>query len=148
MIGHSMKFINIKIIVVFLFMLSGICGLIYEVAWSKYLALFIGSTAWSHMIVLATYMGGLALGAFFLGKYADKIPNQLQLYGWLEVGIGVYCLAYPFIIEIAGNLFIHAASSFAGAAGKGALLTLKFLLSFSTLILPTFLMGGTLPILM
>jgi len=86
-----------KILAILLFMLSGICGLIYEVAWSKYLALFIGSSGYSHMIVLATFMGGLALGAFFLGKYADKIPNQLQLYGWLEVGIGVYCLAYPFI---------------------------------------------------
>jgi len=59
-----MKFLNIKIIVVFLFLLSGICGLIYEVAWSKYLALFIGSSGYSHIIVLATFMGGLALGAF------------------------------------------------------------------------------------
>jgi len=138
-----MKSINIRIVVIFLFILSGICGLIYEVAWSKYLALFIGSTAWSNMIVLATYMGGLALGAFYLGRYSDKVLNQLKLYGLLEVGIGIYCLAYPFLIEIVGNLFLHSASTFSG----GGLLTLKFLLSFSTLILPTFLMGGTLPIL-
>ncbi len=142
-----MKSVNIKIVVIFLFILSGICGLIYEVAWSKYLALFIGSTAWSHMIVLATYMGGLALGAFYLGGYSDKVSNQLKLYGLLEVGIGIYCLAYPFIIEIVGNLFIHTATSFGDGANKGGILTLKFLLSFITLILPTFLMGGTLPIL-
>lgn len=138
-----MKFFGLEFVVISLFILSGICGLIYEVAWSKYLALFIGSTAWSHMIVLATYMGGLALGAFYLGRYSDKVLNQLKLYGLLEVGIGIYCLAYPFIIEIVGNLFIHTASSFSG----GGLLTLKFLMSFITLILPTFLMGGTLPIL-
>ena len=59
-----MKLQNNKIVVVVLFLLSGICGLIYEVVWSKYLALFIGSSGYSHMMVLATFMGGLALGAF------------------------------------------------------------------------------------
>lgn len=142
-----MKFSNIKIKVIFLFILSGICGLIYEVAWSKYLALFIGSTAYSHMIVLATYMGGLALGAFYLGRYSDKVQNRLKLYGLLELGIGVYCLAYPFIIDNVGNLFIQIATSFDGTPNRGGMLLLKFLLSFSTLIIPTFLMGGTLPIL-
>jgi len=142
-----MKFSTIKLAVVFMFILSGICGLVYEVAWAKYLALFIGSTGYSHMIVLATYMGGLALGAWFLGKYSDKVANQLRLYGILEIAIGVYCLVYPFIIGVAGDVFIHAASSFGGAANKRVLLVLKFILSFITLILPTFLMGGTLPIL-
>ncbi len=142
-----MKSVYIKIVVIALFILSGICALIYEVAWSKYLALFIGSTAYSHMIVLATYMGGLALGAWYWGKYADKVSNHLKFYGVIEVGIGVYCVAYPLIIETVGNLFIHAASSFDGASNRGVLLTCKFILSFITLILPTFLMGGTLPIL-
>lgn len=142
-----MKFLSMKVAVVMLFILSGICGLIYEVAWSRYIALFIGSTAYSHMIVLATYMGGLALGALYWGKYSDRMLNPLKLYGLLEVGIGAYCLVYPFIIETAGNFFISAASTFDGASNKGVLLALKFLLSFLTLIVPTFLMGGTLPIL-
>jgi len=142
-----MKYLNTKIIAILLFLLSGICGLIYEVAWSKYLAFFIGSTAYSHMIVLATYMGGLALGAFIFGKYSDKVSNQLKLYGLLELGIGVYCLAYPFIIEVVGKFFISTASAFDLTSQKGELLTLKFILSFITLILPSVLMGGTLPIL-
>lgn len=142
-----MKFSNIKIVVVLLFILSGICGLIYEVVWSKYLALFIGSTAYAHMIVLATYMGGLALGAIYWGRFSDKFPNQLKLYGWLEIGIGVYCLAYPFVIEYVGDVFISLASALDGTAGQAGILSLKFLLSFITLIIPTFLMGGTLPIL-
>jgi len=142
-----MKSLITKIVVLFLFLLSGVCGLVYEVAWSKYLSLFIGSTAYSHMIVLATYMGGLALGAFIFGKYSDKVSNQLKLYGLLEFGIGVYCLAYPLLIEITGNLFIGMASSFDGSSHSGVLLLLKFILSFITLILPAVLMGGTLPVL-
>ncbi len=142
-----MKFLSIKVAVVILFILSGICGLIYEVAWSRYIAIFIGSTAYAHMIVLATYMGGLALGALYWGNYSDRMLNQLKLYGLLELGIGAYCLVYPFIIETAGNFFISSASTLDGASNKGVLMALKFLLSFLTLIVPTFLMGGTLPIL-
>ena len=47
-----------------LFFLSGACGLVYEVIWGKYLSLFIGNTTQAHMIVLATFMGGLAAGSF------------------------------------------------------------------------------------
>jgi len=99
------------------------------------------------MIVLATYMGGLAFGAFYFGKYADKVVNPIRLYGLLELGIGGYCLAYPFIINVVGELFIDVASKLGGSSSQNGLLVLKFLLSFGTLIIPTFLMGGTLPIL-
>jgi spermidine synthase len=137
----------LKFFIVVLFILSGICGLIYEVAWSKYLALFIGSTAYSHMIVLATFMGGLAFGSFYWGRYADKAVNQLRLYGILEIAIGIYCFAYPFFISAAETTFIGMAESLNASAGQVSLLVLKFLLSFITLILPTFFMGGTLPVL-
>ena len=88
----QMKYINIKTATVLLFVLSGMCSLIYEVAWAKYLALLIGHSGYSHMIVLATFMGGLALGTFFWGKYSDKVANHLQLYGIIEIAIGVYWL--------------------------------------------------------
>lgn len=42
--------------------ISGVAGLIYEVLWAKYLALYVGSTGLAQVIVLATFMGGLALG--------------------------------------------------------------------------------------
>jgi spermidine synthase len=141
------KLSRIKIAVFFLFLLSGMCGLIFEVVWSKYLYIFIGSTAYSHLMVLATYLGGLAIGAFIFGKYSDKVLNQLKLYGLLEVGIGVYCLAYPFIIEEVGKFFILTATAFDGSSQQGVLLILKFILSIITLLLPTVLMGGTLPVL-
>jgi predicted membrane-bound spermidine synthase len=63
------------------------------------------------------------------------------------LGIGVYGLAYPFVIEFVGKFFIQTSSAFDGSSQQGMLLTLKFILSFITLILPTVLMGGTLPVL-
>ena len=51
-----------RVIILLCFLLSGVAGLIYEVVWAKYLSLFLGHTAQAHTIVLATFMGGLALG--------------------------------------------------------------------------------------
>jgi spermidine synthase len=134
-------------LVVILFALSGICGLIYEVAWSKYLSLFIGSTAYAHMLVLATFMGGLAYGAFVLGKLVDGARNPLLFYGLVEIAIGLYCLAYPPLLSFLENVFVSTAIALDASSRPTLFLFLKFLLSFSTIIIPTFLMGGTLPIL-
>ncbi|MFI5253449.1 MAG: fused MFS/spermidine synthase [Bacteroidota bacterium] len=142
-----MRSTRIKLLVILLFIFSGICGLIYEVAWSKYLSLFIGNTAYSIMIVLATFMGGLALGSYYWGKYADRFTNRLKLYGILEIAIGVYCLFYPFLIGICEKIFLTIATGLDAESDQVVLLLLKFLLSFATLIIPTFFMGGTLPVL-
>ncbi|MEE9225296.1 MAG: hypothetical protein V3U68_03775 [Bacteroidota bacterium] len=66
---------NIAAPVIFLFALSGLCSLIYEVVWFKYLSLFIGSTTYAQMIVLATFMGGLAGGYYDWGRNRAKPTN-------------------------------------------------------------------------
>ena len=64
-------------IVLLCFFASGVAGLIYEVVWGKYLALLLGHTAQAHTIVLATFMGGLALGNYAFGRLADEVwPHQ------------------------------------------------------------------------
>lgn len=127
-----------------LFFLSGACGLVYEVIWGKYLSLFIGNTTHAHMIVLATFMGGLAAGSFLFGRIADRMP-PLKLYAWLEIGIGCYGILYSPIVEFAKDIYFSTASDL--AAGSIAHMVVKLLLAFLTLILPTCLMGGTLPAL-
>ena len=80
---------------------SGAAGLIYEVLWAKYLALYVGSTALAQVIVLATFMGGLALGSHLLGGLADRVKNPLKLYAYLEFGIGG---REPCLIHIRGDI--------------------------------------------
>jgi hypothetical protein len=55
-----------------IFFISGFLGLGYQVLWSKFLLNFIGVSAYSYAIVLATFMGGLALGSHYLGKLTDR----------------------------------------------------------------------------
>lgn len=127
------------------FFFSGVAGLIYEVVWSRYLALFVGSTGAAHIIILSTFMGGLALGAFLFGKWSDRVRKPLMLYAGLEVGIGLFGLLYPslfgpirqFFIVLVKSLGLNPTSVFVAAMVASAL----------TILIPTTLMGGTLPAL-
>lgn len=127
------------------FLLSGMAGLIDEVVWSKALPLFIGGTTLSHTIVLATFMGGLALGNYVFGRWADVSENPLRVYALLELGVGVLCLAFPEIFDGVSKAYV----TLAGPLGFGNpwTLVLKVLLAATVVLVPTFLMGGTLPIL-
>jgi spermidine synthase len=93
-----------------LFFLSGITGLVYEVLWAKYLSLVLGNTDQAHTVVLATFLGGLALGNAILGPQADKVSNHLRLYGWLELGIGLLALLSPLSLDVLSDVYIAIAS--------------------------------------
>src|SRR3990172_4929143 len=83
------------LILLVLFFLSGVTGLVYEVAWTRMLALVFGHTVHAVSTVLAVFMGGLALGSYVFGRFADRIGRPLVLYAILEVGIGIFALAVP-----------------------------------------------------
>lgn len=135
-----------KLVPFVLFILSGACALIYEVTWARYLGLFLGHTTLAHMCVLAAFMGGLALGSVYIGRITGALRRPLALYGVLEVGIGIYAIAYPVIINPIQAFTLSAASGM--QIGTPAWLGLKLVVSAAVLLLPTFLMGGTFPALM
>lgn len=130
-----------------LFIISGATGLIYQVIWFKYLALFLGNSTYAQMIVLSTFLGGLALGNYLFGKKAQTIKNPVMIYGLLEFGIGVYCLIYPASAEFFGNLLLSFVRTNDLSVESLYFFIARFLLSSSLLLLPTILMGGTLPLL-
>ena len=137
--------IGTRLIIFSLFFLSGSAGLIYEIVWAKHLSLFLGNTAQAHTIVLATFMGGLALGYCVFGKIADRAGSGLKLYGWMELVIGVYGLLFVPLLVWLGPAYIALVSRL----GFDSLftVTLKFILPILLLLVPTTLMGGTLPVL-
>lgn len=125
--------------------LSGLSGLVYEIAWTRYLALFTGHTSYAVVGVLMAFMGGLALGNLLLGRRATHTPRPLAFYGWLEIGIGTFAALFPFYYEICYGLYLTAAGHF--APGSTVVFGLKFLFGLLTVVAPTVLMGGTIPTL-
>jgi len=63
-------------IVLTLFFCSGATALVYEVVWSKYLSQMFGSTIQAQTVVLAVFMGGLALGNRFSGDVPTRCANR------------------------------------------------------------------------
>jgi len=135
-----------RLLIIYLcFFVSGFAGLVYEILWNKYLALFIGSTGRAHVMTLAVFMGGLALGSAVFGRRADRVRNPLLLYIVLEMGVGLCGLAYPFLFEPYRKGFIAVVRAL--GLTSGALMTAKLVFCALTILVPTFLMGGTLPVL-
>ncbi len=127
------------------FFFSGAAGLIYQVAWSKALGLVFGHTVYAIATVLAVFMGGLALGSAWLGARCERSNRPIAFYGWLELGV-----AATGAVSLAGlagvSLLYRAAYPYAGGSAA-ALLALRFFGAAVVLLIPTFLMGGTLPVL-
>jgi spermidine synthase len=132
-------------IILLCFFLSGASALIYEVIWLRMLVLVFGSTTLAVSTVLTAFMGGLALGSLWFGRAVDLWRRPLHTYGLLEGCIGLYGLLvpvlFPFLIplyQLLWDLFHPSFYLFS---------LLRFLMAMIVFIIPTTLMGATLPVL-
>jgi len=128
------------------FLVSGASGLIFETVWMRKLSLVFGSTVHAVSTVIAVFMGGLALGSWIFGKTADSSDRLLRLYIFIELGIALSGLTISlFLLPVLDNVYI-----FFHGLGWGAGTTLflvRFTLSVLIMLVPTILMGGTLPVI-
>lgn len=77
-----------------LFFLSGFTGLIYESIWTQYLKLFLGHAAYAQALVLAIFMGGIALGSWVCGRYSLRWSSLLAGYAVVEGVIGLFAFFF------------------------------------------------------
>jgi spermidine synthase len=143
--GRSADRQNVAWAILLCFFASGMSGLVYQVVWVRELVLVFGATTFAVSTVLTAFMGGLALGSFYFGRRSEKILRPLRLYGLLEIGIGVYGLAVPFIFAVLPSIY-HPIWQWLQLSFF-TLSIVRFLFAILVLILPTALMGATLPIL-
>jgi spermidine synthase len=127
------------------FFLSGAAGLVYQVAWGKALGLVFGNTVYAIATILAVFMGGLALGSAYIGKWSERYPNRVRLYAWMELIIAA--AGAVSLLGLAGVRQLYLAAYPLAQGSNVSLLGLRFIGAAIVLLLPTFLMGGTLPVL-
>src|SRR5215475_1593841 len=77
-----------------IFVVSGFTGLIYESIWSHYLKLFLGHAAYAQTLVLAIFMGGMAIGSWFMSRKSARVLNLLIGYAIVEGVIGLFGLLF------------------------------------------------------
>jgi spermidine synthase len=134
-----------RLVVVGLFFISGISALMYEIAWTRLMSLLFGDTVFAVSTVLTSFMAGLALGSFWGGRMIDRRPRVLTMYAFLEVSIGLSALLLPLALEGITPLYVwlhrHLHTTFYLFS------LLRLLLALSLLLIPTTLMGATLPVL-
>ncbi|MCA9511955.1 MAG: hypothetical protein KC560_14690, partial [Myxococcales bacterium] len=114
------------------FLVSGACGLAYEVLWGRWLASVLGSSATAACVVLAAYMGGQAIGAAAFGALSLRLRRPLVAYVAVEIAIGAAALAFP-----------HVADRALGLAPS-----LRVASAVALLLVPTVLLGGTVPLVL
>jgi len=131
---------------------TGFAGLVYEVAWQKYLATLLGSHGEATAAVLGIFLGGLSVGYALFGRatrwlverarWRSRPARLLYFYALVESGIGLYALAFPTLFGAAQKLSLLVPHQSEG-------LGFAFDFALSTLLIgpPTVLMGGTIPIL-
>ncbi len=131
--------------ILWFFFFSGFSGLIYEVVWARLLERTMGASVYSITTVLTVYMAGLALGSFLAGRLVDRRSDSLRLYGILQAAIGVSCVLVPALLVLLAPVYRNAYQSL--DASFQTLTLVRFLISGLVLIVPTTLMGATLPVL-
>jgi spermidine synthase len=127
------------------FFLSGAASLMYEVVWVRMLGLIFGHTVHAITTVLVVFMGGLALGSYVCGRRIDRVRRLLRTYAWLEIGIGVYALLTPGLIDAIRIVYLSYARRF--EPSFDVLTLIQFGLSTAVLLVPASLMGATFPVL-
>ncbi|HXI62808.1 MAG TPA: fused MFS/spermidine synthase, partial [Pyrinomonadaceae bacterium] len=113
--------------------------------WARMLGLVFGATTVAISAVLAAFMGGLALGSALAARFAGRIRRPVRTYAFIEIAVGLYALAVPLLFRgidrVYAQVWQQLHPSFYGFAFS------RFLLATAVLLIPTALMGATLPVL-
>jgi len=131
--------------IMLIYFASGACSLIDEVVWVRLLKLTLGNTVYASSIVVSMFMGGLALGALIMGRYSDRVKEHLRLYALLETLVTISALLLPWALKLADNVYIWFYRTYDPTHGQ--LLIVQVIISAAILLVPSMIMGSTLPLL-
>ena len=127
------------------FAASGVAGLIYELVWSRYLAMMVGHAAYAQVLVISVFLAGLALGSLAVGRRSERIRRPLRLYAAAEALLCVAGLAFhPVFVQLSEAAYTHL---FPALGTPGLTSAAQWTLA-SLLILPqSILLGTTFPLM-
>jgi spermidine synthase len=129
-----------RVLFLLLFFLSGAAGLSYEVAWTRSMIFVLGNTNLAVGLVLAVFLLGFFLGSLKGASWGRERSGLLKRYALVEVGIGVFGFLFPFLADIAKAVY-------PAVAGWAPPDLIRAAFCVLVLLIPTFLMGATFPLM-
>src|SRR5262245_45096494 len=112
--------------------------------WLRLLALVFGVTVYAASTVLAGFMAGLAVGSGAAGRAAERVARPLAAFGVVEALVGATALATPLALDLLTRAWIALHPWLPDSLA--AVTLMRFACAFAVLIVPTSLMGATLPL--
>ena len=123
---------------------SGIAGLVYQIAWTRLLILYLGHTTAAVSTVTAAFMGGLGVGGVLSGRVASRLSRRvaLRIYALLELVVALSALVIGNGLTLLGPVFAWAY----GEDGTGSVFSIvRIACSFAVLLVPAVALGATFP---
>jgi len=128
-----------------IFFLSGASALIFESLWFRLAGLSLGNSVWSASLVLAAFMGGLALGNGLVARLHRRVLRPVRLYAALELAIGIGGIAVVLLLPRLPDLLGPVLGSLTDM--PALLNAVRLTIAFGILLTPAIAMGATLPVL-
>lgn len=132
-------------LVLVFFFVSGACGLIYQVVWTRKLVLLFGTTAFAVSTVLSVFFLGLGIGSFWGGRLADTVRRPLLFYAACEVVMGLWAIAFVLGFDHVEAAIVEILRLVSTSRAAGV--TVRAVLAAALMLVPVTLMGATLPLL-
>ncbi len=132
-------------ILLFAFLCSGAAGLVYELVWSRYLALFVGHSAVAQILVIAMFLGGMSVGAVAVGRRSRRVRRPLLVYASIEVALAVVGLSFHGGFLVVSGLSYE--TIFPALESAWAIGLWKWGIAGLLIFLPSMLLGATFPLM-
>src|SRR5271166_1781507 len=97
------------------FVVSGFCGLVYEIVWLRLAMASFGVTTALASIVISMFMAGLGLGSWGAGAFTRRAltldgPRILRIYSIAELCVGISSMAVPLELKLGRQMLLHMGS--------------------------------------
>ena len=127
-----------------IFGLSGFASLIYQIALTRIFSMSFGSSTYAFSLVVTAFILGIAFGSSIYARFVDRLKDLVLHFSIIEIVIGAFGLI---LIPILGNLPLYVIDIYINYTSSFAQLQLiLFGIIFCIMLVPTFMMGASFPV--
>jgi spermidine synthase len=131
-------------LLVFIF-LAGMLTMLCQIIWVRQFTTIFGVHAISVTTLLASFVGCMAVGSFLSGKIADTKINKWILFAFMQSAEAIFIFLHPFLFQKVVDFYLFLSGKF--ALGPYSVMFIRITISFFYFLIPSSIMGGSLPVL-